>query len=94
MFFAIPFPNIDPVIFEVGFFAIRWYSLAYIAGLVLGWMYMKHLCHLAPPVCDVEAVDDFLVWATAGVILGGRLGMVLFYQFDYYMANPAKILAV
>lgn len=94
MFFAIPFPNIDPVIFDVGFFAIRWYSLAYIAGLVLGWMYMKHLCRLAPPVCDVEAVDDFLVWATAGVILGGRLGMVLFYQFDYYMANPAKILAV
>lgn len=94
MFFAIPFPNIDPVIFEVGIFAIRWYSLAYIAGLVLGWVYVKRLCRLAPPVCDTDAIDDFLVWATAGVILGGRLGMVLFYQFDYYMAHPAKIIAV
>jgi len=94
MFFAIPFPNIDPVIFQVGVFAIRWYSLAYLAGLVLGWFYIKRLCRLTPPVCETEAVDDFLVWATIGVILGGRLGMVLFYQFDYYMANPAKIIAV
>jgi len=94
MFFALPFPNIDPVIFEVGVFAIRWYSLAYIAGLVLGWMHMKRLAGLAPPVCERDAVDDFLVWATMGVILGGRTGMVLFYQFDYYMAHPAKIIAV
>lgn len=94
MFFAMPFPNIDPVIFEIGVFAVRWYSLAYIAGLVLGWMYMKRLAAQLPVTCDVEAVDDFLVWATFGVVLGGRLGMVLFYQFDYYMANPAKIIAV
>lgn len=94
MFFAIPFPNIDPVIFEIGVFAVRWYSLAYIAGLVLGWRLMKRLCQLDPPVCEKEAVDDFLVWATFGVILGGRIGMVLFYQFNYYMANPAKIIAV
>jgi len=94
MFFAIPFPNIDPVIFEIGVFAIRWYSLAYIAGLVLGWIYMKRLARLDPPVCERDAVDDFLVWATMGVILGGRAGMVLFYQFDYYMAHPAKIIAV
>lgn len=89
-----PFPNIDPVIFEIGFFAIRWYSLAYIAGLVIGWWYMKQLAARAPQVCDGEAVDDFLVWATIAVVLGGRLGMVLFYQFDYYAANPAKIIAV
>lgn len=94
MFFALPFPNIDPVIFEVGVFAIRWYSLAYIAGLVLGWAYMKRLCRMTPPVCETDAVDDFLVWATVGVILGGRIGMVLFYQLDYYMAHPAKIIAV
>ena len=94
MFFAIPFPNIDPVIFEVGVFAVRWYSLAYIAGLILGWWLMKRLCRWEPPVCERDAIDDFLVWATFGVILGGRLGMVLFYQFDYYMANPAKIIAV
>ena len=94
MFFALPFPNIDPVIFEVGVFAIRWYSLAYVAGLVLGWAYMKRLCRMTPPVCETDAADDFLVWATVGVILGGRIGMVLFYQLDYYMAHPAKIIAV
>ncbi len=94
MFFAIPFPNIDPVIFQIGVFAIRWYSLAYIAGLVLGWLYMKKLAARHPAVCDGLAADDFLTWATAGVVLGGRLGMVLFYQFDYYMAHPAKIIAV
>jgi phosphatidylglycerol---prolipoprotein diacylglyceryl transferase len=94
MFFAIPFPNIDPVLFEIGVFAIRWYSLAYIAGLVLGWVYVKRLAAMTPAVCDGNAVDDFLTWATVGVVLGGRLGMVLFYQFDYYMANPAKIIAV
>ena len=94
MFFAIPFPNIDPVLFQIGVFAIRWYSLAYIAGLVLGWVYVKRLAAMTPAVCDGNAVDDFLTWATVGVVLGGRLGMVLFYQFDYYMANPAKIIAV
>jgi len=94
MFFAIPFPNIDPVIFAVGPVAIRWYSLAYIAGLVLGWFYMKRLVQKPPAVCKSVAVDDFLVWATLGVVLGGRAGIVLFYQFDYYMANPAKIIAL
>lgn len=89
-----PFPEIDPIIFEVGPLAIRWYSLAYIAGLVLGWMYVKRLAVQKPAVCDTVAVDDFLFWATIGVVLGGRLGIVLFYQYDYYMANPAKIVAV
>ncbi len=89
-----PFPDIDPILFEVGFFAVRWYSLAYVAGLVLGWWYMKRLALRNPAVCDADAVDDFLVWATLAVVLGGRLGMVLFYQPDYYFANPGKILAV
>lgn len=89
-----PFPEIDPVIFEIGPLAIRWYSLAYIAGLVGGWLYMKRLAVEKPKVCDTDAVDDFLFWATIGVVLGGRLGIVLFYQFDYYMANPSKIIAV
>jgi phosphatidylglycerol:prolipoprotein diacylglycerol transferase len=89
-----PFPEIDPIIFEIGPLAIRWYSLAYIVGLVGGWMYMKRLAVRKPAVCDGDAVDDFLFWATIGVVLGGRLGIVLFYQFDYYMTNPAKIIAV
>jgi len=83
-----PFPEIDPIIFEIGPLAIRWYSLAYIVGLVGGWMYMKRLAVRKPAVCDGDAVDDFLFWATIGVVLGGRLGIVLFYQFDYYMTNP------
>ena len=94
MFFTLAFPNIDPVILSLGPLAIRWYSLAYIAGLVLGWIYIKRLCRRDPPVCSVDAVDDFLVWATLGVVLGGRAGMVLFYQFDYYESNPAKIIAI
>lgn len=89
-----PFPEIDPIIFEIGPLAIRWYSLAYIVGLVGGWQYMKRLAVYKPAVCDSEAIDDFLFWATIGVVLGGRIGIVLFYQFDYYMANPAKIIAV
>ncbi|MBM3566410.1 MAG: prolipoprotein diacylglyceryl transferase [Alphaproteobacteria bacterium] len=91
---AIPFPAIDPVLIAVGPFAIRWYALAYIAGLVLGWRYMRALAQKTPVAAKPEDVDDFLVWATLGVILGGRLGYILFYRPGYYLDNPAEILAV
>jgi len=94
MTFAIAFPNIDPVIFQVGIFAVRWYSLAYIAGLVLGWIYIRRLAAQTPVVCDGLAVDDFLTWATIAIIVGGRLGQVLLYAPGYYFENPAKIIAV
>ncbi|MEK9671155.1 MAG: prolipoprotein diacylglyceryl transferase [Rhodospirillaceae bacterium] len=94
MTFAIAFPAIDPVLIQIGPFAIRWYALAYIAGLVLGWRYALKLADASPADITREAVDDFLVWATVGVILGGRLGYVFFYKFDYYLANPVNILTV
>jgi phosphatidylglycerol:prolipoprotein diacylglycerol transferase len=91
---AIPYPAIDPIIFQIGPFAIRWYALAYVAGLVLGWRLILHRAKQAPlPVKPVD-VDDFLVWATLAVVLGGRLGHVLFYQADYYLRDPMAILRV
>ncbi len=92
--FAIPYPAIDPVLIELGPFVIRWYALAYIAGLVIGWRWCLMLAKRPPIVVTPEAVDDFLVWATLGVVLGGRLGYVLFYKPDYYLANPLEALQV
>jgi phosphatidylglycerol:prolipoprotein diacylglycerol transferase len=94
MIFSIPFPAIDPVIFSFGPVAIRWYSLAYIAGLVLGWQLLRILVQKSPKLTELEEVDDFLVWVTLGVILGGRLGYVIFYNLTIYLNNPLSILAV
>ena len=88
---ALPFPDIDPVLISFGPFAVRWYSLAYIAGLVLGWRLIRH--HAVKPAFNISPnkVDDFLIWATLGIILGGRIGYVLFYNFAYFAENPGKI---
>lgn len=94
MTFAIAFPNIDPVLIEFGPLAIRWYGLAYVAGLILGWRYVRRLVYGPPPVTPGRDVDDFLVWATLGVVLGGRLGYVLFYQPAYYLSHPLAIFQV
>ncbi|MXP62345.1 prolipoprotein diacylglyceryl transferase [Roseomonas sp. M0104] len=92
MLFAIPFPAIDPVLIELGPFAIRWYALAYIAGILLGWRLMRRLAALPPVAASAEQVDDFVTWAVLGVILGGRLGYVLFYQPDHYLSAPWEAL--
>jgi phosphatidylglycerol---prolipoprotein diacylglyceryl transferase len=92
--FAIPFPVIDPVLVEIGPLAIRWYALAYIAGIVLGWRLARHLVRLIPVASTTEQLDDFVTWVTLGIILGGRLGYVLFYRPGYYLANPLEALAV
>ncbi len=94
MMFALPFPAIDPVLIEIGPFAIRWYALAYVVGLILGWRYMLHLARRIPGVLSERDVDDFLLWATLGVILGGRLGYVLFYNPSYFFNHPLQIFAV
>src|SRR3954454_7835179 len=88
------FPQFDPVIVQVGPFAIRWYALAYIAGLVLGWRLLRRLVRLLPEVATAVQADDFLTWATLGVVLGGRLGYVFFYQPHTYLVHPGLILAV
>tara|TARA_Y100000813_G_scaffold89197_1_gene63330 strand:- start:147 stop:941 length:795 start_codon:yes stop_codon:yes gene_type:complete len=91
---ALAFPAIDPIAVEIGPVAIRWYSLAYIAGLILGWRYMLRLADQSPAGIARLAVDDFLVWATLGVVLGGRLGFVLFYKPAFYLENPLHILTL
>ncbi|MGE5268996.1 MAG: prolipoprotein diacylglyceryl transferase [Thiohalocapsa sp.] len=88
--FAIPFPAIDPVAIAIGPLAIRWYALAYIAGLLIGWRYCLLLADRPPQLVTRRDVDDFLVWATLGVVLGGRIGYVLFYNFPYYRDHPLQ----
>ncbi|HQS09543.1 MAG: prolipoprotein diacylglyceryl transferase [Rhizobiales bacterium 24-66-13] len=97
--FAIPFPALDPVLIEIGPLAIRWYALAYIAGLLIGWQLARWLVTRnalwggRPPMKPVD-LDDALFWATFGVILGGRIGYVLFYNLPYFLAHPAEIVMV
>lgn len=97
---AIPFPNIDPVALQIGPVAIKWYGLAYLAGLLLGWYYIRRLISEPylwagdTPPFEAAKVDDLLLYITAGVVLGGRLGFVIFYEPAYYLANPQDIIAV
>jgi phosphatidylglycerol:prolipoprotein diacylglycerol transferase len=88
------FPQFDPVLVRVGPFAIRWYALAYIGGLLIGTWLVRKLAQWRPAVALPEQVGDFLTWATLGVVLGGRLGYVLFYQPGHFLAHPLEILAV
>ncbi len=88
------FPQFDPVIVQVGPLAIRWYALAYIGSLLLGWRLMRVLARRSPAVASLLQTDDFLTWATLGVVLGGRLGYVLFYQPSHFLAHPLEIFAV
>ncbi len=92
--FAIPFPAIDPVAVSIGPFAIRWYALAYIVGLLIGWRYCLALAGRPPHLAQRQEVDDFLVWATLGVVLGGRIGYVLLYKPGYYLFHPLEALYV
>ena len=91
---VIPFPDIDPIAVQLGPIAIRWYALSYIAGLLLGWRYMRWLARREPKFATVEAIDDFLLWATIGVVVGGRLGYVLFYNPGHFFYYPGDILKV
>lgn len=98
--FVLPFPAIDPVLIQLGPIAIRWYALAYIVGIFAGWWYAKRLVAnprlwgpAGPPMKPTD-IDDFVVWATLGIVVGGRLGYVLFYDLPIYLANPLQILEV
>jgi phosphatidylglycerol:prolipoprotein diacylglycerol transferase len=94
MSLAIAYPAIDPVLVEIGPFAIRWYALAYLAGIILGWRWGRWLARHSPHLAKPEDVDDFVIWATLGIVLGGRLGYVLFYRADYYLGDPLAALQI
>ncbi|GAN52842.1 prolipoprotein diacylglyceryl transferase [Tanticharoenia sakaeratensis] len=91
---VLPFPQIDPVAVHIGHFGIRWYALAYIVSLTAGWMIARRLCALVPVVATRLQVDDFASWAVLGVVLGGRLGYILFYQPAFYLSHPLEIIMV
>ena len=99
-FLAIPYPAIDPVALRIGPLAVKWYGLAYVAGLLLGRFYVKALLQkdrLWPSEkrpFTPERVDDLLLFLTVGVLLGGRLGYVLFYQPQFFVTHPLEIVAV
>ncbi|GJD66096.1 prolipoprotein diacylglyceryl transferase [Methylobacterium frigidaeris] len=96
---ALPFPAIDPVAVAIGPLQIKWYALAYIVGLVGGWFYAKRLVS-APSLWGAVRrptpldIDDLIVWVALGVVLGGRIGYVLFYNLAAYLSHPAEILAI
>jgi phosphatidylglycerol:prolipoprotein diacylglycerol transferase len=90
---AFSFPMIDPVAVSIGPFAIRWYALAYVVGLLGGWYYAKRLAARADHWAGLRQpkpldIDDLIVWVAFGVVLGGRLGYVLFYNFGAYLSQP------
>ncbi|HYE52320.1 MAG TPA: prolipoprotein diacylglyceryl transferase [Azospirillaceae bacterium] len=94
MLSAIAFPDFDPVALQIGPLALRWYALAYIFGVVLGWRYAVALNRRVPGGPTEEQLGDFASWAILGILIGGRLGSVLFYNLPYYLENPLEVLAV
>jgi len=96
---VIPYPAINPVLISIGPFAVRWYALAYIVGIIAGWFYARALI-ASPKLWDGPAplttldFDDFVIWITLGIILGGRTGYVLFYNLPHFAAHPGEIVEV
>jgi phosphatidylglycerol---prolipoprotein diacylglyceryl transferase len=97
MFAAVPFPNINPIAFSIGPFAVHWYALAYVVALLFAGWYIKQLVTFPKlwgankPTMTVQQVDDLFVWFLIGVIGGGRLGYVLLYKPMFYLSNPLEI---
>jgi phosphatidylglycerol---prolipoprotein diacylglyceryl transferase len=96
-YLILPFPQFDPVLVHIGPFAIRWYALAYIAGILIGWLYAKVILRSPrawggpAPITSAE-FDDFVLWVTLGIILGGRIGYVLFYNLPHFLEHPLEII--
>src|SRR5579871_2580957 len=96
---VIPFPEIDPVLISIGPFAIRWYALAYIFGIIMGWVYGRAIIRNernwgGPAPLTLLDFDDFILWLTLGIILGGRTGYVLFYNLPHFVEHPQEIFQV
>jgi phosphatidylglycerol:prolipoprotein diacylglycerol transferase len=93
---TIAFPVFNPIAISLGPIAIRWYALAYIGGIVLGWIYARSLIRKerlwgGPAPITLLQMDDFILWVTVGIILGGRTGYVLFYNLPFFIQHPAEI---
>jgi phosphatidylglycerol:prolipoprotein diacylglycerol transferase len=96
---VIPFPDFDPVLISIGPFAIRWYALAYIFGILLGWAYGRAIIRNEgnwgrPAPLTLLDFDDFILWVTLGIILGGRTGYVLFYDLPRFISHPVEIFQI
>ncbi len=94
---VIPFPAINPVLIHIGPLAVRWYALAYIVGIIAGWFYARAIIASerlwgGPAPFTVVDFDDFVIWITLGIILGGRTGYVLFYNLPLFLSHPIEIL--
>src|SRR4029078_2916748 len=94
--YALPFPGFDPVLISIGPLTIRWYALAYIVGILLGWLYARAIISNerlwgGPAPLTIADFDDFILWVTLGIILGGRTGYVLVYNPSYFLEHPAEI---
>jgi phosphatidylglycerol---prolipoprotein diacylglyceryl transferase len=95
-FLLIDFPVFDPVAISIGPIAIRWYALAYICGIVIGWIYARQMIKNeklwgGPAPITLTQMDDFILWVTLGIIVGGRTGYVLFYNLTFFVQHPAEI---
>jgi phosphatidylglycerol:prolipoprotein diacylglycerol transferase len=96
----LPFPEIDPVIFQIGPLAVHWYGLAYVAGILIGWFYARRLAmnnalwRNETPAVTLQQLDDFLLWAAGGIVLGGRIGYILFYDLGSVLANPIRAIEI
>ena len=89
--------NLDPIIFDLGFMAIRWYSLAYIFGIIIGWWYGKKIIKKKFTLIngfDLKLFDDLVFYLIISIIIGGRLGYALFYNLEYYINNPIDVLKI
>ena len=90
--------NLDPVLFNLGFITIRWYSLAYIFGILFGWWYGKkiilHRFNLIGEKFEINKFDDLITYLILAIIIGGRAGYVIFYNLDYFVNNPIDIFKV
>jgi phosphatidylglycerol---prolipoprotein diacylglyceryl transferase len=97
---GVPFPDLDPIAFQIGPLAVRWYALAYLFGVLLGAAYgytllrREDLWKDGKPPFEAPAIWDFAFWAIIGIVVGGRIGYVLFYNLPSYAANPIEIIAV
>lgn len=100
LFAAVSFPAIDPVAFSIGPLAVHWYGLAYVAGILIGWLLARDLLkrpHLWPngqAPATLQQIDDFVLWVAIGVVAGGRLGYIFFYDFASVAANPLRAIEV